>query len=300
MNPFKKRREELENLKKLKPTRFETKKTDDNLHFKCKNCENIITQEEFDAKGNFCPSCGKYFGLTAKKRICEVVDDNTFFELFDDISTINHIEFPDYEQKISDLQQKTSLSDAVITGIGNIFGITTAICVMDTSFLMGSMGTVVGEQITRLVESATTNKLPLVIFCASGGARMQEGILSLMQMAKTSAAIKRHSNAGLLYISVLTHPTTGGVTASFASLADITLAKPNALIGFAGPRVIEQTIKQTLPEGFQRAEYLLENGFVDQIVTRSNIKHTLYDILEIHGYKEVLCDTRTRTKIAKN
>ncbi len=294
MNPFKKRREELDNLKKLKPTRFSQES--ENMYVKCPACDTSIEEKEFDDNGNFCPNCEKFFPLKAKQRIIETIDDGTFIELNKNISTINHIDFPDYDEKIKDLQEKTNLVDAVITGVGNIVGITTAVCVMDTSFLMGSMGTVVGEKITRLVEYATAKKLPLVIFCSSGGARMQEGILSLMQMAKTSAAIQKHSEAGLLYVSVLKNPTTGGVTASFASLADITLAKPKALIGFAGPRVIEQTIKQTLPEGFQRSEYLLENGFVDQIVTRREMKETLYKILSIHGYKEVSLDTRTRTK----
>ncbi|MFI3115799.1 MAG: acetyl-CoA carboxylase, carboxyltransferase subunit beta [Clostridia bacterium] len=294
MNPFKKRREELEKFKKLKPTRFTQES--ENIYVKCPACDTSIEENVFDKNGNFCPKCDKFFPLKAKQRINDIIDDGTFRELNKKLSSINHIDFPNYDEKIKDLQEKTNLTDAVITGVGNIVGITTAICVMDTSFLMGSMGSVVGEKITRLVEYATAKKLPLVIFCASGGARMQEGIISLMQMAKTSSAIQRHSDAGLLYISVLTNPTTGGVTASFASLADITLAKPKALIGFAGPRVIEQTIKQTLPEGFQRSEYLLENGFVDQIVTRREMKETLYKVLSLHGYKEVSLDSRSRTK----
>lgn len=283
MNPFAKRRQELEYLKMLKPRN--TIKTDESLYFKCKKCNNLIARDEFQRVGHICPECNAYCGLTAFERIGEIIDNGTFFEMNGDLNTVNHLDFPDYDDKIKNLQQKTQLNEAVITGIGNINGLKVCIGVMDSAFLMGSMGTVVGEKITLLFEYATFKKLPVIMFCASGGARMQEGILSLMQMAKTSAAVKKHSNQGLLYISVLTNPTTGGVTASFASLGDIILAEPNALIGFAGPRVIEQTIKQTLPEGFQRSEYLLENGFIDKIVERQNLKITLAKILKLHSVK---------------
>ena len=191
-------------------------------------------------------------------------------------------EIDNYEEKINQNKDKSNLNEAVITGQGNICGKRVCAAIMDSNFMMGSMGSVVGEKITRLVEKAIQEKLPVILFCVSGGARMQEGIISLMQMAKTSSAIAKLDEAGLLYISVLTDPTTGGVTASFASLGDIILAEPGALIGFAGPRVIEQTIKQKLPEGFQSAEFLLEHGFIDKIVERKDMKNTLYNIVKMH------------------
>ena len=194
----------------------------------------------------------------------------------------NPLNYPNYDEKIQNLKEKTGLNDSVVTGKCQIYGKDCVLCVMDSSFIMGSMGSVVGEKITRAFEYATENELPIIIFTASGGARMQEGIVSLMQMAKVSAAASKHSEAGLLYVTVLTDPTTGGVTASFAMLGDIILAEPNTLIGFAGPRVIEQTIKQKLPEGFQKAEFLLEHGFVDAIIERQNLKKTLSTILKIH------------------
>ena len=196
--------------------------------------------------------------------------------------TSDLLKFEGYKEKIQALQEKTKIQEAIQTGTGNINGLKVAIGVMDSNFMMGSMGSVVGEKITRLVEKAIQEKLPVILFCVSGGARMQEGIISLMQMAKTSSAIAKLDEAGLLYISVLTDPTTGGVTASFASLGDIILAEPGALIGFAGPRVIEQTIKQKLPEGFQSAEFLLEHGFIDKIVERKDMKNTLYNIVKMH------------------
>lgn len=284
LNPFRKRRDELEFLKNFKETKYIEENKE--LYYICNECNETMTLDYFNKNGNFCVKCGKFTPISAKKRIYNLVDYGSFFEFDSKMKTINHIEFPSYDEKLADLKVKTELEDAVITGVGKICGIKTAISVMDTSFLMGSMGTVVGEKITRLIEYATDKKLPLIIFCASGGARMQEGILSLMQMAKTAGAIERHNQSGQLYISVLTNPTTGGVTASFASLADIILAKPKAKIAFAGPRVIKQTIKQTLPEGFQSSEYMLESGFVDQIVTRNNMKSTLHKLLLLHGYKE--------------
>ena len=225
----------------------------------------------------------KKYQPTATERINTIIDHGTFRELFLDFTSTNKLSYPSYESKLAQLHVKTGLTDSVVVGTGNINNIPVAIGVMDTRFLMGSMGSVTGERITRLIEHAISERLPLIIFCASGGARMQEGILSLMQMAKTSAAVKRHSNAGLLYISVLTHPTTGGVTASFASLGDIILAEPKALIGFAGPRVIESTIKQKLPAGFQRSEYLQEHGFIDAIVDRTSMKMTLHKFLRLHN-----------------
>lgn len=250
---------------------------------KCENCGEIIYKEDFYDSNKVCEKCEQHFRLDCYARINLIIDKDTFVENNLDISTKNVLNFPSYEEKIIDLQDKTGLSEAVITGTGKIFGENVAIAVMDSRFLMGSMGSAVGEKITRLIEEATSKKLPLIIFTASGGARMQEGIVSLMQMAKTSAAIGRYSESKGLYISVLTDPTTGGVTASFAMLGDIILAEPGSLIGFAGPRVIKQTINQELPEGFQKAEFLLEHGFIDKIVKRKDMKETLYKIIKLHG-----------------
>ncbi|MDE6357683.1 MAG: acetyl-CoA carboxylase, carboxyltransferase subunit beta, partial [Eubacteriales bacterium] len=231
---------------------------------------------------NVCPECNFNFRLSARERIKTIADKNIFVEFDKDMIAKNPLEYPNYETKIQNLQEKTGLNDAVISGKCQIYGKDCVLCVMDSSFIMGSMGSVVGEKITRAFEYATEQKLPIIIFTASGGARMQEGIMSLMQMAKVSAAVAKHSEEGLLYVTVLTDPTTGGVTASFGMLGDIILSEPKALIGFAGPRVIEQTIKQKLPEGFQTAEFLLEHGFVDAIVEREKMKKTLSDILKIH------------------
>lgn len=247
---------------------------------KCDKCKEILYKEDVKQNLSVCPNCGKHFRLSARRRIEQIIDEGTFAEMDANLHTSNPINFQDYEQKIELLEEKTKIKEAVKTGTGKIKGIDVAIAVMDGNFLMGSMGEVVGEKITNLVEQAIIKQLPVIIFCVSGGARMQEGIVSLMQMAKTSAALAKLSEAKLPYISVLTDPTTGGVTASFASLGDIIIAEPDALIGFAGPRVIEQTIKQKLPEGFQRAEFLLEHGFIDLIVERKNMKNMLYKILK--------------------
>ena len=251
---------------------------------KCDNCKEILYKEDVRANYSVCPNCGKHFRLSSRRRIAQIIDEGTFEELNADLHTTDPIKFEGYLQKIKSLEEKTKIKEAVRTGIGKINGISVAIGVMDANFMMGSMGEVVGEKITRLIETAIEKHLPVILFCASGGARMQEGMVSLMQMAKTSAALSKLNKAGLLYISVFTDPTTGGVTASFASLGDIILAEPGALIGFAGPRVIEQTINQKLPEGFQRAEFLLEHGFVDRIVERKDMKNELYKILKIHNY----------------
>ena len=251
---------------------------------KCDNCKEILYKEDVRNNYSVCPNCGKHFRLSSRRRIAQIIDDGTFEETDSNLHTTDPIKFEGYTQKIKLLEEKTKIKEAVKTGFGKINGINVAIAVMDANFLMGSMGEVVGEKITRLIEKAIEKHLPLIIFCASGGARMQEGMVSLMQMAKTSAALSKLNKAGLLYISILTDPTTGGVTASFASLGDIILAEPKALIGFAGPRVIEQTINQKLPEGFQRAEFLLEHGFVDRIVERKDMKEELYKILKLHNY----------------
>lgn len=249
---------------------------------KCDNCKEILYKEDVHNNLNVCPNCGKHFRISARRRIHQIIDEGTFIETNVNMTTKNPLNFEGYEKKIETLKEKTQINEAVKTGIGKIHGEDVIIAVMDGNFMMGSMGSVVGEKITCAIEDAIENKLPIVIFCVSGGARMQEGLISLMQMAKTSEALAKLNEAGLLYISVLTDPTTGGVTASFASLGDIILAEPNVLIGFAGPRVIEQTVKQKLPEGFQRAEFLLEHGFIDKIVERKDMKKTLYKILKFH------------------
>lgn len=251
---------------------------------KCDNCKEILYKEDVRANYSVCPNCGKHFRLSSRRRISQIIDEGTFEELNKDLHTTDPIKFEGYLQKVKSLEEKTKIKEAVRTGIGKINGINVAIGVMDANFMMGSMGEVVGEKITRLIETAIEKHLPVILFCASGGARMQEGMVSLMQMAKTSAALSKLNKAGLLYISVFTDPTTGGVTASFASLGDVILAEPDALIGFAGPRVIEQTINQKLPEGFQRAEFLLEHGFVDRIVERKDMKNELFNILKLHNY----------------
>ena len=249
---------------------------------KCNKCSQPIYVE--DVKNNYyvCPKCGGYFRVHARRRIEMIADEGTFEEWNRDMEFSNPLDFPGYEKKVLAAREKTGLNEAVITGKASIDGHPAVIGVCDSRFLMSSMGYIVGEKITGAVERATKEKLPVIFFVCSGGARMQEGMISLMQMAKTSAALKRHQEAGQLYITVLTDPTTGGVTASFAMLGDIILAEPKALIGFAGPRVIEQTIGQKLPEGFQRSEFLLEHGFVDKIVERHELKDTLVRILRIH------------------
>lgn len=252
----------------------------------CPKCKNILYKEDLERNYKVCIGCGHHFSISAKKRINQIFDENSFVELFKDVETRNPLNFEGYEDKLELNKAKSGLEEAVITGTGKInsFKVTTA--VMDSNFMMGSMGCAVGEKITRIVEYATENRLPLVIFTASGGARMQEGIFSLMQMAKTSLAISRHDKAGLLYISVITHPTTGGVTASFAMEGDIIISEPNAVIGFAGRRVIENTINEKLPEDFQSAEFVLEKGFIDSIVKRRDLKSYLYKVLKLHGVSE--------------
>ena len=249
---------------------------------KCDNCKEIIYKEDFHKNLSVCPNCGKHFRLSARRRIKQIADEGTFEEIGADILTKDPLNFEGYLKKVESLKEKTKIDEAVKCGTCEIEGQKAVLGVMDGNFLMGSMGEAVGERITLAIETAIKKKLPLIMFCVSGGARMQEGIVSLMQMAKTSAAIAKLNEHGILYISVLTDPTTGGVTASFASLGDIILAEPKALIGFAGPRVIEQTIKQKLPEGFQRSEFLLEHGFIDKIVERKDMKETLAKLIRLH------------------
>lgn len=259
----------------------------DDMYMKCKACGSLTYKGDLLKDRSVCGHCGHHFRVRPSERICSLVDQDSFEELFSGVAASNPLTFDGYDKKVKKQQDKTETTEAVLTGIGQIDGRKAAIGVMDPAFMMGSMGSAVGEKITRLVEKATEEQLPVVLVAASGGARMQEGIFSLMQMAKTSMALKRHSNAGNLYISILTDPTTGGVTASFAMLGDIILAEPGALIGFAGPRVIEQTIRQKLPEGFQRAEFLLEKGFVDRVVPREEMRTTLSTLLRVHERKAV-------------
>ena len=250
---------------------------------KCNQCGKAIIAEEAEQGYYICPKCGGYFHVPAYRRLDMILDEGSFQEWDKIMPEQNPMEYRGYPEKLAAVKARTGLDEAVVTGKGSIHGTETVIGVCDGRFLMASMGENVGEKIARAVERATEEQLPVILFCCSGGARMQEGITSLMQMAKTSAALKRHSGAGLLYISVLTDPTTGGVTASFAMLGDIILAEPGALIGFAGPRVIEQTIRQKLPKGFQRAEFLLEHGFLDAIAERSQMRKVLGDLLQMHG-----------------
>lgn len=270
--------------KKYAITSKETKKTEvpEGIYVQCPKCKKSIYRQELKNSYGICIHCGYNYPLSARARISLVVDKNSFEEFDGDLESANPLVFDGYEEKIKKYQEKTEQKEAVVTGKAKIEGQEVIIAIMDSSFMMGSMGSVVGEKVTRATEMATANKLPLIIFTASGGARMQEGIFSLMQMAKTSAALARHDANGLLYISVLTDPTTGGVTASFATLGDIILAEPGALVGFAGPRVIEQTLREKLPEGFQRAEFLLETGQIDAIVERKELRKTLGQLLKFH------------------
>jgi len=249
---------------------------------KCERCKEIIYKETVNENYNICPNCGNYFRLSSRRRLEHIIDKDTYKEFDLALKNVNPLNISEYPRKIEALQRKTGLTEAIRCGTGKINGNEVVICIMDNNFFMGSMGSVVGEKITYSIEKAIELKLPLIVFCVSGGARMQEGIISLMQMAKTTAALTKLNEAGNLYISILTDPTYGGVTASFASLADIILAEPGAMIGFAGPRVIEQTIKQELPEGFQTSEFLLEHGFIDKIVERKNLKNTLNKIIKLH------------------
>ncbi|MCI6675805.1 MAG: acetyl-CoA carboxylase carboxyltransferase subunit alpha [Clostridiales bacterium] len=266
---------------------------------KCNKCGAAIYTEDV-IKGHYiCPKCKGYFRVHARRRINSIVDEGSFKEWNADMPSSNPLRFPGYEKKLAEVKEKTNLNEAIVTGIGEIDGRKVVLGVMDARFFMGSMGYDVGEKVAAAVERAIEEKLPVILFTCSGGARMQEGIVSLMQMAKTSAALKRHSDAGLLSITVLTDPTTGGVTASFAMLGDIILSEPGALIGFAGPRVIEQTIHQKLPEGFQRAEFLLEHGFLDGIVRREEMKQTLSNLLMLHETNNVCQMPANETKSYK-
>ncbi|HEP1809853.1 acetyl-CoA carboxylase, carboxyltransferase subunit beta [Streptococcus suis] len=254
----------------------------DELFSKCPACKVILYKNDLGLEKT-CQHCSYNFRITAQERLALTVDDGSFEELFTGIETKNPLDFPNYLEKLAATRQKTGLDEAVLTGKAIIGGQPVALGIMDSHFIMASMGTVVGEKITRLFELAIEERLPVVLFTASGGARMQEGIMSLMQMAKISAAVKRHSNAGLFYLTVLTDPTTGGVTASFAMEGDIILAEPQTLVGFAGRRVIESTVRENLPDDFQKAEFLQEHGFVDAIVKRQDLPATISRLLRMHG-----------------
>ena len=278
-NVFAQRRQKLLSLKALRgasPAPAHTEET-------CPACGGTVKRRDLVAGRYVCPLCGHHYPVGAYYRLSLVLDKGTFRELDGALTYNDPLSFPGYAAKLDTARRRTGMSEAVVTATGRMGGQKVAVGALDSRFFMGSMSAALGEKVTRLVEYAEKNKLPLILFSASGGARMQEGILSLMQMAKTSAALERFSQKGGLYISVLTHPTTGGVTASFASLGDIMLAEPGALIGFAGPRVIEQTIGEKLPEGFQSAEHLLEHGFLDAIVPRAQLRDTLLQLLKLHG-----------------
>lgn len=249
---------------------------------KCPDCKQIILTKDLIKTAKVCPKCDHHFKMTAWERVECLFDEDTFQSMDDHLKSENPLNFPSYTEKIASDSKKTGLNEAVLTGIGKIGGNEVAVAIMDSHFRMGSMGSVVGEKITRAVEAATEKGIPVIIFSASGGARMQEGVLSLMQMAKTSVALERHANKGLLFISVMTYPTTGGVSASFASVGDINLAEPRALIGFAGRRVIEQTVREKLPDDFQTAEFLLEHGQLDAVIDRRNLTEVLAKLVRLH------------------
>ncbi len=254
--------------------------------FKCPRCQELSPLVQYEERRRICPKCGYHGRLSAQERIAITADKDSFRELDSKLRSGNPINFPEYENKLRQSSESTGLSEAIITGTATIKGSECVLGVMDSRFLMGSMGSVVGEKVARAFEYATEHNLPVVMFTCSGGARMQEGIVSLMQMAKTSGAVKLHSDNGGLYIPVLTDPTTGGVTASFASLGDIIIAEPKVLVGFAGRRVIEDTIRQRLPEGFQLAEFQQDKGFVDMIVERRKMRSVLSHLLKLHGYNK--------------
>ena len=269
----------------VKPVEIEEPVIPDGMWVKCRFCGALVYKKEMD-QFKICPKCGGHFRISAMDRLAITCDEGTFEELDSNMTSKNPMGYPDYDKLIAKMQAKTGLKEGVVTGICQIDGYKTVVAVMDSNFMMASMGSVVGEKITRAIEKSTELGLPIVIFTASGGARMQEGIISLMQMAKTSAAVRRHSDAGLLYITVMTDPTTGGVSASFANLGDVILAEPKATIGFAGRRVIEGTINEKLPDDFQSAEFQLKHGFVDAIVERKDMKNALSRLFKLHGIKK--------------
>jgi acetyl-CoA carboxylase carboxyl transferase subunit beta len=255
---------------------------------KCPGCKKIVYTRELEKNLKVCFQCGHHFPMNARERVNSFMDEGSFDEFNADMVSVNPLNFPDYLEKVEKDRKNTNINEAVVTGIGEVDGQKIVLAVMDSTFRMGSMGSVVGEKITRAVEKAAELRVPFVIFTASGGARMQEGVLSLMQMAKTSVALKKFSDEGGLFISIMTHPTTGGVSASFASLGDYNIAEPGALIGFAGRRIIEQTIREELPEDFQTAEFLLKHGQLDAVISRHDLKDRIGVILDMHQGREDL------------
>jgi acetyl-CoA carboxylase carboxyl transferase beta subunit len=249
---------------------------------RCPECGKSLLREVVRRIGSVCPFCSGYFRMTARDRIRQLIDEDTFLELDEETAARDPLDFPGYRDRLVRHREQSGLPEAIVTGVGDIGGCRTALGVMDSHFMMGSMGSATGERIVRLFDYACEQRLPAIMVCASGGARMQEGMFALSQMARTSVAVSRHSRQGLLYISVLTHPTTGGVTASFAMQGDIILAEPGALVGFAGKRVIEQTVREELPENFQKSEFQYDNGFVDAIVPRESLKGMLARLLRLH------------------
>lgn len=277
------RQDALVTEKELEPPEIpEQPNVPEGLWKKCEKCGAILYDRDLEKNLYVCQECRHHQRISARKRIEQIADAGSFEEMDEVMEETNPLDFPEYEIKLAAMRKATGLNEGVVYGACRISGEQTILAVMDSGFMMGSMGTVVGEKITRAIETATRLKLPVIIFTCSGGARMQEGILSLMQMAKTSAAVEAHGRAGLPYFTVITDPTTGGVTASFAMLGDVILAEPGVLIGFAGQRVIEQTIGQKLSEGFQRAEFMLEHGFIDQIVERKDLKQRLFQLIRAH------------------
>jgi acetyl-CoA carboxylase carboxyl transferase subunit beta len=280
-NPFTERKRKLDLLKALRPG-GRKKAALAPQYVNCSNCRADFDHAAWENALYVCPRCGFHLRIPARERLLKLFDSDTFSEQFQDVAARDILSFPGYAKKISEQKEKSGIPDACICATGKIDGYEAVCAAIDISFMMGSMGTAVGEKITLAAELAISLRLPLIVFSAGGGARMQEGIFSLMQMIKTSGAVKRFSDSGGLFISYITHPTTGGITASFASLGDITLAEPGALFGFAGPRVIEQTIGEKLPEGFQRSEFQLEHGFVDAVVPRGEARKTLARLLKLH------------------
>ncbi|MET0958793.1 MAG: acetyl-CoA carboxylase, carboxyltransferase subunit beta [Psychrobacillus psychrotolerans] len=269
------------------PTEKAKNDVPEGIMMKCPECRKNVFTKDLMKNLKVCPTCDHHMKMTAWERVDIFLDEDSFVSMDDHLETVNPLNFPSYTEKIKADGQKTGLNEAVLTGIGELDGQQIAVAIMDSHFRMGSMGSVVGEKITRAVEKATELGIPFIIYTASGGARMQEGVLSLMQMAKTSVALRRHSDHGLLYISILTHPTTGGVSASFASVGDINIAEPKALIGFAGRRVIEQTVREKLPEDFQTAEFLMNHGQLDAIIHRKEMREKVASIVHLHTTKEV-------------
>lgn len=286
-NLFKKRQERINVFQNTRNKIVHTVKKEipDNVFKSCDQCNESIPYIDLMNNCYVCPRCGHHLKITARERIRQLIDTDTFKEIDKNLESENNDHFIGYDEKLDKYKRATGLHEAVVCGVGRMNGYKVAIAIMDSHFMMGSMGAVVGEKITRTIELAHKKHLPLVISCTSGGARMQEGIISLMQMAKTSAALKRYSDAGGLYITILTNPTTGGVSASFAMLGDIIISEPNALIGFAGKRVIEKTINEVLPKEFQHAKFVQEKGFIDMIVERQDMKHTVSDLIRLYGGK---------------